>query len=148
MKINSTRFGEIEINEDTIINFEKGILGFPKNKQFVLLDTDDTSPFKWLQSVENPNLAFVVTNPTLFVTDYQIDVEKNEMKDINVDNPDDVIILVLVTVPEDPSKMTANFKGPLIVNKNNRKGKQIIVDNPKFDIKFRLIPDNFIEEVV
>lgn len=148
MKIYTTRFGEIEINDETIINFPSGILGFPDFKRYALLDVDENSPLKWLHSVDEPSLAFVVTNPNLFSPDYSIDAWRKDLEDIKVADAAEVIVLVLVTVPREPSKMTANLKGPILINTSNNLAKQLIVDNPDYDIKYRLLPDDVLEQVV
>ena len=142
MKIYTTRFGEIEINDDTIINFPAGILGFPNQKQYVMLDVDEDSPLKWLQSIEEPALTFVVTNPNLFITEYSIDAHRRDLEDIKVTAAEDVIVLVIVTVPTNPEMMTANLKGPILINTINNMAKQLVVDNPEYDIKYRLLPDD------
>lgn len=148
MKIYTTRFGEIEVNEETVITFPSGILGFPDVKKYVLLDVDENSPLKWLHSVEDPSLAFVVTDPNLFKADYVVDVQRKDLKDIDVTEAEEVIVLVLVTVPREPSRMTANLKGPVLINAKNNLAKQLIVDNQDYDIKYRLLPDDLIEQVV
>jgi len=148
MVIYTTRFGDIEIDDNTIIDFPTGILGFPKYRQYVLLDVDENSPLKWLQSLEEPSLAFVVTNPNLFMSDYSIDATRKDLTDIQVENAEDVIILVLVTIPKDPSLITANLKGPVLVNTKNNKGKQLIIDNPEYSIKFSLISNEPYEDVI
>ena len=148
MKIYTTRFGEIEILDPTIIDFPSGLLGFPKYKKFALIDLDENSPLKWLQSTEEPSLAFVVTNPNLFMPEYAIDATRKDLEDICVEHAHDVIVMVLVTVPKNPAQMTANMKGPILINTTNNKGKQLIVDNPDYDIKFRLLPDDMIEEAI
>lgn len=141
MKIFTTRFAEIEISEETIISFPNGVLGFPESTNYVLINTDDNSPLKWLQSIDDPALAFVVTNPNLFKPDYVIDAYRKDLKDINVQEAEDVLILVIVTVPNDPAKMTANLKGPILINTQNRMAKQLVIDNNEYEIKFRLIAD-------
>ncbi len=142
MKIFTTRFAEIEISEETIISFPNGVLGFPDSTNYVLINTDDNSPLKWLQSLDDPALAFVVTNPNLFKPDYIIDAYRKDLKDINVQEAEDVLILVIVTVPNDPSKMTANLKGPILINTQNRMAKQLVIDNNEYEIKFRLMGDD------
>jgi flagellar assembly factor FliW len=148
MKVYTTRFGEIEIADDTIISFPSGILGFPNYTKYALVDLDENSPLKWLQSMEEPSLAFVVTNPNLFMSSYSIDATRKDLADIAVEHANDVIVLVLVTVPKDPAQMTANFKGPVLINSKNHLGKQLIVDNPDYDIKYRLLPEEMIENVI
>jgi flagellar assembly factor FliW len=142
MKIYTSRFGEIEVSEETVISFPGGILGFPDTKNYALLNTDDNSPLKWLQSIEDPSLAFVVTNPNLFKPDYKIDAYRKDLSDISVENAEDVLVLVIVTVPKDPAKMTANLKGPVLINTVNRMAKQLVLDNNEFEIKFKLLNDD------
>ena len=141
MKISTKRFGEININESTILNFTTGILGFPKFKNYVLIDPNKKSPLKWLQSIENPNLAFVVTDPNIFIKDYEVQVNATDIEDLDVKDAEDTVQLVIVTVPSDPAKMTANFKGPLIINMKNKMGKQLVLETSKYKIKYRLLAD-------
>jgi flagellar assembly factor FliW len=148
MKIQTRRFGELEIDETTIISFPNGVLGFPSDKRYVLLDPKRESALKWLQAVENPELAFVVTDPLLFKPDYQVRVFQADLQDIEVENASEVAQLVIVTVPRDPGKMTANLKGPILVNLKNRKAKQIVLDDAEYDLKYRLLPDEVIEKAV
>ncbi|MCK9329386.1 MAG: flagellar assembly protein FliW [Candidatus Cloacimonetes bacterium] len=148
MKIYTTRFGEIEVNDNTVITFPSGILGFPDVKNYVLLDVDESSPLKWMQSTEEPSLAFVVTDPNLFKADYVINAHRSDLKDIEVEKAEDVVVLVLVTVPREPSRMTANLKGPVLINVKNNKAKQMIVDDVDYDIKYRLLSEDMIEQVV
>mgnify|MGYP001243309066 FL=1 len=142
MKAYTTRFGEIEISEETIISFPNGILGFPDQTNYALINTDDNSPLKWLQSLEDPTLAFVVTNPNLFKPDYMVDAYRKDLAEINVQNEEEVLVLVIVTVPKDPSKMTANLKGPILINTQNRLAKQLVIDNNEYEIRFRLLSDD------
>ena len=148
MKVYTTNFGEIEVNDETIIDFPTGILGFPQFRKYALLDVDENSPLKWLQSIEEPGLSFVVTDPNLFKPDYTIDAWKKDLEDIKVTNAEDVLVLVLVTVPSDPLAMTANLKGPILINMATNLAKQLIVDNPEYDIKFRLLPDEMLQQVI
>ncbi|MEA1972126.1 MAG: flagellar assembly protein FliW [Candidatus Cloacimonadota bacterium] len=139
MKISTKRFGEINIDESTVVKFGNGILGFPKYREYVLIDPNKKSPLKWLQSIKNPNLAFVVTDPNIFMSDYEIQVNANDIDDLDVKDAKDTVQLVIVTVPSDPSKMTANFKGPLIINMKNKLGKQLVLETSKYDIKYQLL---------
>lgn len=139
MKISSKRFGQISINEETIITLTTGVLGFPKYTKYVLIDPNKKSPLKWFQSIEDPNLAFVVTDPNIFIKDYEVQVNAIDIQDLDVKDPEDTVQLVIVTVPTDPSQMTANFKGPIVINTKNNKGKQLVLDTDKYQIKYRLL---------
>ena len=116
MTINTKRFGNININPETILTFDSGILGFSKFKKYVLIDPNKKSPLKWLQSVESPDLAFVVTDPNIFMNDYEIVVSKTDLEDIELSRAEKSVQLVIVTVPRDPSLMTANLRGPIVIN--------------------------------
>jgi flagellar assembly factor FliW len=142
MKIKTKRFGEIEIDPKTKITFPSGLLGFANFKDYVLVDANTKSPLKWLQSVESPDLAFVVTDPLIFKPDYQIRLYRADLEEIKVDDPARVAQLVIVTVPKDPGKMTANLKGPLLINTENNLGKQVVLDHPDYDLKYRLLSDD------
>lgn len=148
MKLMTNRFGQLDVDESKLITFEKGILGFPQDKRFIFIDANETSPLKWLQSADSGDLAFVVIDPVIFKPDYQPKVFKNDLADLEVIDPDTLICLVIVTVPEDPRKMTANLKGPLLINTGNNKAKQIVLDDAAYQLRYRLISDEDIAEAV
>lgn len=135
MKINTSRFGEIEVNESDLINMPEGLIGFPELNQFILLDHDTDSPFKWLQSVGDPEMAFVVISPLSFRPDYLVEVTEEEVSNLKLTNADHAVISVIVTIPMDPKKMSANLKAPLIFNLNNKMGKQIILKDSQYQTK-------------
>ncbi|MCD4829263.1 MAG: flagellar assembly protein FliW [Candidatus Cloacimonetes bacterium] len=141
MNIKTKRFGEIDIDPKSTIHFPSGLLGFAKSKDFVLLDPSKKSPLKWLQSVDEPELAFVVTDPLIFKPDYEIRVFESDLLELKVEDPSTVVQLVIVTVPRDPARMTANLKGPLLINTANNIARQLVLDNPDYEIKHRLLSD-------
>ncbi|MCL1826615.1 MAG: flagellar assembly protein FliW [Candidatus Cloacimonetes bacterium] len=148
MKVKTSNFGEIELNEDTFITFPTGILGFPNYKKYAIIDVDENSPLKWLQSVEEPAISFVITDPSLFYPGYSVDAWKNDLADIEIDEATDAIVLIIVTVPTEPALMTGNLKGPILINAKTRLAKQLIIDNPDYDIKFRLLPDDLLKQAI
>jgi len=137
----TSRFGEIEVEDKKIIHFKRGILGFPNYKNYALLDPNAGSPLKWLQSIDEPKLAFVITEPALFIQDYQIEIHKSELEDLETETLENIIHFVIVTVPSDPSKMTANLKGPLLINMINYQAKQLVLDDPSLELKYRLLAE-------
>lgn len=126
-KVTTSRFGEIEIRDTEVIELPQGLIGFPELKRYLLLDHDKESPFKWLQSLDDGSIAFVLINPLLFKPDYEVEVTDAEVSDLTLENEDDAVISVIVTMPSNPQNMTANLKAPLVFNLKNRKGKQIIL---------------------
>ncbi len=141
MQIKTTRFGEMEINSADIITFDRGILGFEGMKQYVLMNFNQDSPFSYLQSVEEPDLTFVVVDPTAIWPEYKLELSPREVSDIGVETPDDVAVLAIVTIPGDPKRMTANLQGPVLVNVKNRKGKQVIVSTDKYTTRHKIFPE-------
>ncbi|MBD3216662.1 MAG: flagellar assembly protein FliW [candidate division Zixibacteria bacterium] len=141
MKIATFRFGELEIPEENIIEFPKGLIGFEQFKKFVLLEREDSDPFCWLQSLEDPNLAFVVINPTIFFKNYKIEIHYKELEDIQVSSLDRIEIFAIVTIPDDISKMSANLLGPLVINLDNNNGKQVVLSNSPYTIQHYVLDE-------
>lgn len=141
MKINTTRFGELEIADEKIINFPHGILGFENNKKFFLLDHDkDNDVLCWLQSVEIPDLAFVVANPARFFNDYIYNLKDDYLKILSTDNAKDLVTFIILSFYDKGNLITANLMAPLIVNIEKFVGTQAILDEPHFTTKHQLYP--------
>lgn len=141
MKISTSRFGKIEIVKDEIITFEEGLLGFGEYHQYVILNTDDGSPFRWLQCVDDGNLAFVIIEPLSFMFAYDIEISDSDAAFIALERAEDAVLYVIVSIPANPSDMTANLQGPLVVNAANRKGRQIISSNSRHSTKVRILDE-------
>ena len=135
MKVQTSRFGEIEVEVADVISLPEGLIGFPELMRYVLLDHDTDSPFKWLQSIDDGSMAFVVLSPLTFRPDYTVEVTEEEIGVLLLENPEDAVISVIVTIPMDPKKMSANLKAPLVFNLKNRTGKQVIVKDPQYQTK-------------
>ncbi len=128
MKFQTTRFGTLEIKEESVLTFPSGILGFPDWTRYVLLDHDTDAPFKWLQCVEQPDLAFVVLDPVLFKPDYQVSIPADAMTEVEGREGDDVSVVTILTIPsDDPTRVTANLRGPLLMNLRTRRCKQLVL---------------------
>ena len=142
MKIKTTRFGTIDIEEEKIIEMPFGMLGFPDKKKFIILKHQENSPFFWYQSVDDPGLAFVITNPFLFLPDYKIDLEST-VKEMswNGDGSNSCLeLFIVVNIPKGrPQKMTGNFIGPILVNSNVYQAIQIVVSDTSYTHKYPLI---------
>lgn len=136
MLINTRHFGEIEVDEKGIIHFEEGLPGFANYHKFVLLGTEDMeSPFKWLQSVEDGNLAFALVNPFAIKPDYDIDIDDEYVKALGIQSPNDVLVFAVVVVSQDILKCSMNLKAPVIINVRNKKGAQIILDTNRYGVR-------------
>ncbi len=141
IKVHTTRFGEIEVNQADVIELPQGLIGFPELKKYVLLDHDRDSPFKWLQSLDEGGIAFVIINPLLFKSDYFVEVTDAEVSDLALKDEKDAVISVIITIPSDPNNMTANLKAPLIFNLQNRLGKQIILNKSEYTPRHNIIEE-------
>ena len=128
MKCQSTRFGTFELKDDSVLVFPSGILGFPDWTKYVLLDHDTDAPFKWLQCTEEPQLAFVVLDPAFFKPDYQIQVPLDALIEIQKVDSDELSVVTILTIPShDPGAVTANLRGPLVMNHRTRLCKQLVL---------------------
>lgn len=143
MIIKTKPFGEVEVDENSIIHMDEGLIGFEKIKRYVLLDTKDKdTPFKWLQAVDDPNLAFVVIPPNYFRADYKLEVEDEDLASIGLEDADNAISLAIVVIPEGrPEEMTANLLSTIVVNPENKRGKQMISKNPKYTVRHYILEE-------
>jgi flagellar assembly factor FliW len=140
--IQTARFGEVSVDDDRVIHFIEPILGFSDSGRYVILDHAEDSPFKWLQSADDAELAFVVTNPKLFGIEYEFVLSDENAEQLMLQNSEDALVMTIVNIPqEDPSKMTTNLLGPIVVNQTSRKALQVVLHESGYNTKTRLIPD-------
>ncbi len=140
--IKSKPYGEIEIDEKQIIDFPDGLLGFDYIKKFALLDVDDKkSPFKWLQAMDEPALAFVVIRPEDFMAEYRLVVSQSDLDGVEAADKEGLVVLAIVTIPENPSDMTANLQGPLIVNPEKKLGRQAISLSDTYHVRHKILEE-------
>lgn len=142
MKLSTKNFGEIEIDSKKIINFTDGIPGFDDQKEFIIIDnTDEEVPFKWLQSINESELVFVIINPFLFKPDYVFDIPEQALKKLKIKEEADVVVYSIVNIPDDITKMTANLLGPVIINTKEMLGKQIVLDDDRYTTKHFILKE-------
>lgn len=142
MKVDSRYFGEVEIEDEKIIHFEQGIFGFEEYKDYTILYDNESGEqpfFSWLQSVTEKGLAFPIVNPFRVKEDYNPIVEDALLEAIGSCEPEDLLVFLMATVPEDVKKVSVNMKAPLIINSVNRQGIQLIVENDDYEIKHMLV---------
>lgn len=140
MLINTSRFGEVEVDPSRIIRFPKGLLGFPRHQQYVLLEAGQDSYFWWLQSVDMPELAFVVTDPSLFVPTYQVPLREEQMAEMGMASLEEAQVFVIVNKRE--HVLTGNLQGPLIVHLASRVGEQLVLSDRRFTTRVPLVELN------
>lgn len=139
MKLSTRHFGEVEVDESEIISFSEGLLGFEDIKRYIIINNQDNEvPFNWLQSVDEPNLAFVITNPFIFVDNYEFNIPDKVVKSLELEKHEDLNIYSIVVVPESIENVTINLKGPVIVNRKSGKAKQVVLENDKYNLKHKI----------
>ena len=139
MTITTRAFGEVTIDDDKIIEFPNGIIGFPDLQKFAMLhDTEkgENSGIHWLQSIDEPGFAMPVMDPLLVKEDYNPTINDDIFKPLGELNDENTLILVTVTVPSDLRKMTVNLCGPLVINTDTKKGCQVIAEEEDYSVKF------------
>lgn len=142
MELTTKHFGKIQVNESEIINFIDGLPGFENEKSFIIISNPDNKvPFKWLQSVENSDLVFVIINPFLFKPDYEFDIPEHVLEKLKIIAEEDIAVYSIVVVPDNIEKMTANLLGPVIINTKEKLGKQIVLDDNRYTTKHYILEE-------
>jgi flagellar assembly factor FliW len=146
VNVKTTRFGEIEVRDADRVEFPLGLIGFPELKSYVLLDFVGDARCKWLQSLDDGSVAFLVVNPLLLSPDYVAEVNEAEVACLDLADEADAVLATILTVPSDRRRATANFKAPVVFNLKTRRGAQVILGGAEFTTRHR-IPDFFAPEV-
>lgn len=138
MKIKTSRFGEIEVTDDSLITFPDGIIGFKDAKGFVIFECGDQGVFKWLQSVSIPELAFVICEASLALPNYQVALSPKDQDLLQLKDAADAAICLILVIPDDPQETTANLLGPIVMNSSSRLGMQLILVNPDYSTRYKI----------
>jgi flagellar assembly factor FliW len=138
MKVQTGRFGELEVQEADILTFPEGILGFPDSRRYILIDPSKGGTFRWLQSVDEGSLAFVVADPSPFFKEYKVKARAEELHSIQLSDVSEGVVAVIMTISRERQEVTANLQGPLVINKTNRLAKQLVLSEPGITTRHRL----------
>jgi len=139
--VSTTRFGELKTDGGHIIEFPRGILGFESRRRYALISRPESHPFVHLQSVDDPGLAFVLVNPKLFFPHYKIEVDPREVAELGSTDPGQIESWVIVTVPEEWARMSANLQGPILVNRAKNIAKQIVLVHGPYTTRHYLLDE-------
>lgn len=137
MNVKTSRFGTVEIDADRIITFKAGLLGFSNQTRFALLQPNPEGVFYWLQSVDAPDLAFVVTDPSLFVSGYEVPIRDEQAANLGLKSLEEAQVLVIVN--RYGESLTGNLQGPLVINVEARVGEQLVLADQRWSTKHRLV---------
>ncbi len=131
----------IRIEQKDVIQFKEGILGFPKSHGYILIPHEPDSPFAWLQSVDEDNLAFLLINPASVKPDYVVRLPQEVAKDLKLADVSDGVVLAIVVVPEDPRMMRMNLRAPVVINARERLGRQVVLENASLEIRYPILSE-------
>lgn len=136
MTIESDRFGTIDLEDRKLISFPVGLPGFEELREFIILEINESKPLYWLQSIENKHVCLPAVIPFEFMDDYFLEIRDHELDELKIESKSDLLIMNIVVIPEDITKMTANMAAPIVVNAKLGIGKQIIIDAKELPIRF------------
>ena len=139
MKVNTRVFGEIDIEEEKILTFPAGMIGFPELTQFTLIHDEEKGTgagIRWLQSLQETGFAMPVMDPLVVKPDYNPEVNDELLEPAGNITAENMLVLVTVSVPTDVKLMTVNLRGPIIINADEKKACQIIVDGDDYAVKY------------
>ena len=128
----------VEVQDEQLITIPSGLFGFEEYTDFALIDSE-YKPFVWLQSLQDWHLAFLLIDPYVICPEYEADIDDSLLAKIGITQPSQVLVLTIVTIPEDGSPVTANFQGPLIVNRSNHQCLQAILGDNRWTTKFNIM---------
>ncbi|MDQ2085101.1 flagellar assembly protein FliW [Herbivorax sp. ANBcel31] len=148
MILNTKHFGKIDVDEEKIISFEDGIPGFENQRRFIVLyDGEEGSPFRWMQSIDDTNLAFAVVEPMTIVADYDGEIPLEAVEKLEIEKPEEIMVLSIVVVTEDVEKISMNLKAPIIINTKNNKGMQVVLDTDRYCVRHYIVEELGRQEV-
>lgn len=137
MEIQTTRFGILSVDDERVMTFPRGLLGFPEQTRFALIQTGTENYFFWLQCVDDPNLAFVVTDPSIFFKDYDVPIRSETMTDLELADLSSAQVFVICNRVGE--WLTGNLLGPIVVNSANRLGLQVVLTEKKWTTRQPLL---------
>ena len=141
MIVKTKHFGDMEIEEEDIMHFSRGLLGLEEYKRFILFHIEEKSKFRCLQSIDEVGIAFILINPWDFYKDYSIDVSEDDLDEIKMENQNDLFILNLITIKEDIQSATANLVAPIIINVKAQLAAQVVLTKDSYTTRHLLFPE-------
>jgi len=141
VKVNTTRFGDLEVDKKDIITFKEGLLGFDNLKKFFIVDPGDQTLILWFQSIEDASTAFPIIEPKIFQPHYSVKLLPAEMASLNLESLGDASVYTILTIPEVVTDMSANLKAPIIINNQTKLARQIVLQDSKLEVRFKMYMD-------
>ena len=138
MKIKTTRFGELEVNQTDIVTFTEGLLGFESLKKYFVVDPGDSTLILWLQSTEDEKVAFPIIEPKIFKPDYIAKLLPADLNGLELESLQTAKLYSILTIPANVTEMSANLKAPIVINSSKKVGKQIVLQDSKLSVKHEM----------
>lgn len=132
----------ISVDSRQILTFNSGLIGLPQLKVFALIEDEESLPIRLLQCVSTPEFVFIVINPFTIYPNYDVEISDEDAAELGVTSPSDVLVLAIVTVPEDIRFVTANLLSPIVVNMKNKRAKQILLSDTDYPINYRVLRED------
>ncbi len=140
--LHTTRFGEVQFAEEDVIRFQDGIVGFPQNQGFLLIAHKEGSPFRWLQSIERGEIAFLVVDPVEYAKDYAPEMPPKTAADLGLTTETPILVYAIANIPRGkPDDMTLNLAGPLVINAATGVGAQVVLESDSYPIRYRIFSE-------
>lgn len=138
MDVKTKQGKTVKVDDAHIFSFPEGLFGFELYHNYAVYESE-YSPFMWMQSLDDQNLAFLIIDPFLIADDYELDVDDKSLAKIGIKSPADVYVMSIVTIPQDNSPVTANLQGPIVINKNTNQCLQVILNSNKWTTKHDIV---------
>ncbi len=138
MKINTTRFGELEVDKEDVIVFKEGLLGFEGLKKFFIVDPGDQTLILWFQSAEDPSTAFPIIEPKIFKPEYIVKLLPAELASLELESINDASVYTILTIPKTVTDMSANLKAPIVINNKTKIARQIVLQDSKLEVRCKM----------
>lgn len=141
-KIDTLRFGELEVEEQDVVRFDEGIPAFEEEHEFVMLPYEEGTPYMFLQSLATPDLAFLTTDPFVFFPEYTFELDDENMERLAIKTMDDVLVCTMISLPKSGiADMTTNLLAPVVINRHTMQARQVVLEKTQYTTKHRLFPE-------
>ncbi len=138
-ELSHKKLGTIQYNEEDIIFFAQGILGFDKKKRYILVERESYLPFIWMISIDDPDVDFLLADPSIFLPSYKPNVSRRDLKELEIEHPQRPKMYVIVTLKQDIYQSTSNLSGPILLNAAKKLGKQLVLLDDSYSTKHRIL---------
>jgi flagellar assembly factor FliW len=135
VRITNPAMGELEIDPARVVDLPGGLVGFPELRRFAVVDLEEGNPFRWLQSMDQHDVGFIISEPTLFAGDYHLELRAESLARLGVESLEETVAFVLVSIGHALREVTANLRAPVIVSLRTQRGFQAALTDPRYSLR-------------